>query len=300
MEYKKYHGQVLRQIRKIRNLSAEAIEEKFGISAQCVYGYEQGKCLPKKNNLSKLCDALRINPEILSSTVKDAFGEVEGQSQTAVDLTTGKISSQSVLSDHTPDPYMVAIKIIQIKKETCGQLVETPQREIKKVQQDAEIVSDLAGKWLPVISEAAAAECNPGLMPLLDCVNQYSEEQAFFSEGKENDFAIRVMGESMMPWYPPGTLLLVRPYQDIPNGKRVVAVLDEGEIIFKIFAKTADNKIALMSINENGKDYVFPPSGKGLRYICRVIQSIRNEDDLDNAMRQSGIHHSWETKLKNL
>ena len=299
MEYKKYHGQVLRQIRKIRNLSAEAIEAKFGISAQCIYGYEQGKCLPKKNNLTTLCSALRIDPEIMSAVVKDAFGDVEGQAKTSVNLATGEVITQSALADNTPDPYTVAVQVIQTKKETCKQLPETPRKQ-SNAQQEAEIVSDLAGKWLPVISEAAAAECNPGLMPLLDCVNQYSEEQAFFSEGKENDFAIRVMGESMMPWYPPGTLLLVRPYQEIPNGKRVVAVLDEGEIIFKILAKTADNKIALMSINENGKDYVFPPSGKGLRYICRVIQSIRNEDDLDDAMRQSGIHHSWETKLKNL
>lgn len=155
------------------------------------------------------------------------------------------------------------------------------------------------GMFVPIISSAAAASCNPGLMPLLECVNQYSEETAFFKQAKEGDFAIEVSGTSMSPWYPEGTLLLVRPYQDLHNGQRVVAVLDEGEIVFKVYAEK-DDKVCLFSISGDGQDYIFTRPQVRIRYICRVVASIRNEDDLDEEMKHQSIVHNWELKLKNL
>ena len=44
------------------------------------------------------------------------------------------------------------------------------------------------GMFVPIISSAAAASCNPGLMPLLECVNQYSEETAFFKQAVPSSF----------------------------------------------------------------------------------------------------------------
>lgn len=155
------------------------------------------------------------------------------------------------------------------------------------------------GQFVPIISSAAAATCNPGLMPLLDCVNQYSEDNAFFKQAREGDFAIEVKGSSMSPWYPEGTLLLVRPYQELRNGQRVVVVLDEGEIIFKIYAEK-DNKICLFSISGDGKDYIFTKPKVPIRYICRVVASVRSEDDLDEEMKHQNIAHDWERKLKEL
>ena len=156
------------------------------------------------------------------------------------------------------------------------------------------------GCYVPLVSMAAAAMCNPGLMPMMDCVADRAEEKVFFPGAKETDFAIRVSGDSMTPWYPEGTLLLVRqiPISEISNGKRVVAVLDNGAIVFKIYARK-NNKIALFSINEEGKDLVFD-QGIGLRYICKVLSSIRNEDELDDAMSGAGLHHGWMDKYKEL
>ena len=153
-----------------------------------------------------------------------------------------------------------------------------------------------AGMEVPLISSAAAATCNPGMQPLLECVNQYSEEKVVFKQAKPGDFAIEVKGTSMSPWYPEGTLLLVRPYQDLRNGQRVVVVLDEGEIIFKIYAEKG-NKICLFSISGEGRDYIFTKPRVPIRYICRVIASIRNEDDLDEEMSRQNIVHDWQVKL---
>lgn len=155
------------------------------------------------------------------------------------------------------------------------------------------------GCFVPIITSAAAATCNPGLTPLMDCVNQNSEDKTWFKQAKDGDFVIEVTGTSMSPWYPDGTLLLVRPYQELKNGQRVVAVLDSGEIIFKIYAEKG-NKICLFSIDHGGKDFIFTKPLVPLRYICRVIASQRNEDDLDEEMRHVNISHDWQKKLNEL
>ena len=155
------------------------------------------------------------------------------------------------------------------------------------------------GLFVPIISSAAAATCNPGLMPLLDCVNQYSEEKTWFRQAKEGDFVIEVIGDSMNPWYPEGTLLLVRPYQQLRNGQRVVAVLDSGEIIFKVYAEK-DDKVCLFSISDGGKDFIFTKPMVPLRYICRVVASQRSEDDLDAEMHNVNMVHGWQLKLKEI
>ena len=275
MDYmRKIYGKVLRAVRRARFMTAEEIGGIMQINPQTVYGYERGLYLPKLKNAEKLFAVLKVDRKIFEASL-DAY----------LRLPPGT---------PPPEPETVAAEVIRKSEEKWK---DAPRR----TESDAEIAQDIDGQWMPVISEAAAAECNPGLMPLLDCVSQYAEEKAFFPSGKKSDFVIRVSGSSMLPWYPPGTLLLVRPYQDIQNGKRVVAVLDEGEIIFKIFARTKNNEIALMSINDHdGRDYLFPASGKGIRYLCRVVQSIRNEDDLDDEMLLSGIHHAWEQKLQKL
>lgn len=294
MEYKKYYGAVLRALRKFRGISAEKIESLYGLNAQNIYGYEQGKCIPKKNNLKILCEALRIDPNVLVAAIQNGyqFDSIATTNFNIIDGTSSIITTKN--EDNCVSPEDVVKQITASPKKQQKVLVPHPRSEV-------EIVRDMPGEYLPVISEAAAAECNPGMMPLLDCVNQYSDEKVFFTAGRKTDFAIKVSGTSMMPWYPPKTVLLVRPYQDIQNGKRVVAVLDDGEIIFKIFARTKDNRIALMSINDqDGRDYLFPANGKGIRYICRVIQSLRNEDELDEAMAEMGVHHHWEDKLDNL
>lgn len=299
-ETKIYAGKVLRAIRELKNLTCPEIANRFNISAPVIYDYEQGRSFPRSKNARAMEAALNINLDVFKRNIANSEIETGVASGTIKVNPDGSITSTggtSGVQKMRISPMDLAEKIIL----ESNQKREAERAAARKAESDAEVATDVAGSWLPVISDAAAAECNPGLMPLLDCVNQYSEEKAFFPSGKSTDFVIRVSGDSMLPWYPSGTLLLVRPYQDIPNGKRVVAVLDEGEIIFKIFARTRKNEIALMSINDNdGRDYLFPASGKGIRYICRVVQSIRNEDDLDSAMSATGLHHNWEKKLDKL
>lgn len=105
----------------------------------------------------------------------------------------------------------------------------------------------------------------------------------------------------MSPWYPPGTLLLVRPNAVLRNGDRVIAILTDGTILFKLFAED-DSSFYLLSENrQNGKDYKFAKNDfNGVRAMYLVIQSMRDERALDDAKEKQGIVSDWKERIKNL
>ena len=176
------------------------------------------------------------------------------------------------------------------------QMKNTPLKE-KSNAEPVLIKSD--GKVFPVISEAAAVSCNTTYIPIADFAIENSEELRFFDAGESGDIAIRITGNSMLPWYPPGTLILVRPNTRPRNGERVIAILEDGEIVFKIFSETQEH-IHLLSINDDeGLDlHIAKDDYQSIRDIFVVIQSIRNERELDRAMREAGLNHRWEEKIK--
>ena len=147
----------------------------------------------------------------------------------------------------------------------------------------------------PVISLCAAAEVNTTYYPLAEYADQYAEEQATFTAGRPGDFVIRVCGESMKPWYPPGTLLLVRPHQHIKNGDRVIAVLGDGDVIFKCFVERKKT-IMLVAINgEGGKNFEFQKNDfAAIRDLYKVIQSLRTEEEIDHAVHENGMKQFWQ------
>ena len=154
-------------------------------------------------------------------------------------------------------------------------------------------------RTFPVISEAAAASCNTSLFPIADWADANAEEHVSFSAGRDGDFVIRISGESMMPWYPPGTLILARPNERLKSGDRVIAVLADGSVVFKVFVDEED-EYHLYSINgDDGRNYDFRKDDyAAIRAIYLVIQSMRDERALDYAMAKKGIRHFWQAKLK--
>lgn len=153
---------------------------------------------------------------------------------------------------------------------------------------------------VPVIGFAAAAMANPALMPIADFANEYADDYQAFPLAQPGDFCLVVSGDSMLPWYPEGTRLLCRACRPV-RGQRVVAVLGSGEVVFKVFVEK-DDKFCLFSINEDGgEDFVFSKTDYGaVRAIYSIIESIRDEQAIDKAMRSSGIRHRWEEKLKTI
>lgn len=133
--------------------------------------------------------------------------------------------------------------------------------------------------FIPVISQDDVASLNPGVTPLSDAVKNLTEEKVVFPNSEFGDFAIKVTGGSLYAHLPLGTIIHVRPFiQNLENGKRVIAVTDSGNILYKIYSKTA-NTIHLKSLEADDNKVLSFENGRGIRFICRVIATLRNENE---------------------
>lgn len=204
-------------------------------------------------------------------------------------------------------------RLLHINKNTLlnwknlGRLSLGSAEKIKKFlesQREPATIKDLTLPNLrafPIISDAAAASVNTAYLPISDYAVRYAEEYTSFTKGKPGDFVIRVSGDSMAPWYPDGTLLLVRPNVSLINGDRVVAVLADGTILFKVFVED-ETAFYLFSENQKeGKDFMFSKTDyDGVRALYLVVQSMRDERALDSAKEQQGIRPDFKSRIQDL
>ena len=103
----------------------------------------------------------------------------------------------------------------------------------------------------------------------------------------------------MAPWYPDGTLLLVRPSATLRNGDRVIAVLADGSILFKVFAEDETSFYLFSENQKEGKDFMFAKSDfNGVRALYLVVQSMRDERALDSAKERQGIRSDILSRIK--
>ena len=150
-----------------------------------------------------------------------------------------------------------------------------------------------------MVSMAAAVARNPAIIPVADFLDENTEDKVMFPNGmgKDGDFAIRICGDSMSPWYPDGTVVLVRPQKPL-TGDKVVAVLADGEVVFKYFVDN-DDEYTLAPENSHGAAITVKKSDFGkIRSMYRVICSIRNELDVQRDARAEGYKPSWEQYVK--
>ncbi len=149
--------------------------------------------------------------------------------------------------------------------------------------------------FVPLLTVAQAASVQAS--PFGPAQNIEDGAQSGFMNPKPGDFAIVVSGRSMMPWYPPGTHILVGRDEIPKTGDRVVAMLaGNSEPIFKVFVDHGES-FDLLSINkvDGIKSIHLNKMDRTEWYWCWPIkESKRNERDLDAAMREFGIHHFWE------
>ena len=96
-------------------------------------------------------------------------------------------------------------------------------------------------KPVPLLTIAQAKELMPhGLGAANDIP---ADSLVHFPHASPGDFAVQIAGNSMMPWYPPGTQLLVSRETKPQTGNRVIAMLaDYAEPLFKIYIDLGGRK----------------------------------------------------------
>ncbi|MBM3503671.1 MAG: helix-turn-helix transcriptional regulator [Alphaproteobacteria bacterium] len=95
------------------------------------------------------------------------------------------------------------------------------------------------------------------------------EEIEFPAVRGEDVYALRVSGESMMPLYRPGDLVIVAPAATLHRGDRVVVKLSSGEVMAKELGQRSRERIELRSLNPD-----HPPltvAAKDVTWIARIL-----------------------------
>jgi len=82
-------------------------------------------------------------------------------------------------------------------------------------------------------------------------------------------YALEVQGESMMPLYRDGDILIVEPGAQVRRGDRVVVKTREGEVMAKVLNRQTHKSIDLVSINPEHPNRSFETSD--IEWMARII-----------------------------
>ena len=82
-------------------------------------------------------------------------------------------------------------------------------------------------------------------------------------------YALEVQGESMMPLYRDGDVLIVEPGAQVRRGDRVVLKTKEGEVMAKVLARQSARTIELLSLNPDHPNRTFDIAD--VEWVARII-----------------------------
>ena len=90
-----------------------------------------------------------------------------------------------------------------------------------------------------------------------------------FGAKQERVYALEISGDSMLPLYRDGDIIVVSPDSDLRRGDRVVAKTVDGEVMAKELLRQTNNRIELRSFNPEHKDRLFLP--RDISWIARIL-----------------------------
>jgi phage repressor protein C with HTH and peptisase S24 domain len=95
-------------------------------------------------------------------------------------------------------------------------------------------------------------------------------DQIRFPEVKDhNAYALEVTGDSMLPLYREGDVLIVSPEAQVRRGDRVVIRTLDGEVMAKVLARKTARNVELASLNPEHANLVFPL--ERIDWMARIV-----------------------------
>lgn len=85
----------------------------------------------------------------------------------------------------------------------------------------------------------------------------------------ENAYALQVQGDSMLPLYRDGDILIVEPGARIRKGDRVIAKTISGEVMAKVLASRREQIVELLSLNPAYPDRKIPEAE--IVWLARIV-----------------------------
>jgi phage repressor protein C with HTH and peptisase S24 domain len=95
------------------------------------------------------------------------------------------------------------------------------------------------------------------------------DEVSLPASGRDNVFALKVSGDSMLPLYRHGDTIIVQRDNQVHKGDRVVVRTTDGEVMAKVLQKKTVRAIDLASLNPAHKNRTIPM--KNVDWIARII-----------------------------
>ena len=95
------------------------------------------------------------------------------------------------------------------------------------------------------------------------------DEVEFPAGAGDGTFALEVSGDSMVPLYREGDILLVSRGEQVRRGDRVVVRTVDGEVMAKVLSRRTANVVELRSINTAHEDRTFRPDQ--IDWIARIV-----------------------------
>ncbi|WP_104662751.1 S24 family peptidase [Ensifer adhaerens] len=89
------------------------------------------------------------------------------------------------------------------------------------------------------------------------------------AEKRSGTYALGVQGDSMLPLYRDGDILIVDPGAPVRRGDRVVVKTREGEVMAKVLTRQTPRMIELLSLNPEHPNRSFETSQ--IEWIARII-----------------------------
>ena len=86
---------------------------------------------------------------------------------------------------------------------------------------------------------------------------------------EDGSYALEVQGDSMLPLYRDGDIIVVSPAEQIRKGDRIVVKTNDGEVMAKILKRRTASQVELMSLNRDHEDRVFALSD--IEWMVRIV-----------------------------
>ena len=95
------------------------------------------------------------------------------------------------------------------------------------------------------------------------------DEIVFPNIADENAYALEISGDSMLPAYRDGDVVIVSPNSPVRRGDRVVVKTREGEVLAKELKRRTAKTIELRSINPEHPDRSF--EARDVQWVARIV-----------------------------
>ena len=95
------------------------------------------------------------------------------------------------------------------------------------------------------------------------------DEIAFPGVADETAYALKVTGESMLPFYREGDVIIVSPTARVRRGDRVVVKTTSGEVMAKVLKRQSAVEMELASFNPSHPARVIP--ARDVEWVARIV-----------------------------